>query len=118
MEEVYAASWRPATLLGDTGQGLTGFHSEQGAARKTSNCTWDVGVIALQLGHHKAQQLLKHKYDLTGLQLDVGGTCCTRIASGRHWGSVCLQGASGRCMCWSAAFCNPHSSKRRDQVQF
>ena len=48
MEEVYGASWRPATQLGDTWQGLTGFHLEQGAARKTSICTWDVGVIALQ----------------------------------------------------------------------
>jgi len=31
-------------------------------------------VIALQLGHHKAQQLQMHKHDLTGLQLEP---CCT-----------------------------------------
>ena len=74
MEEVYAAPWRPATQLGDTWKGLTGFHLEHGAARKTSNCTWDVGVIALQLGHHKAQQLQMHKHDLAGLQLEP---CCT-----------------------------------------
>ena len=40
---------------------------------KTSNCSWDFGVIALQLGHHKAQQLQMHNYNLTRLQLEP---CC------------------------------------------
>ena len=53
--------------------GLTGFHLEHDAARKTSKCSWDFGVIALKLGHHKAQQLQMHNYNLTRLQLEP---CC------------------------------------------
>jgi len=62
-EEVHAVPWRPATQLiqlGDTSGRANGLAVGTWCSWKNV-ATKDVGVNALQLGHHIAQQLQMHK---------------------------------------------------------